>query len=144
MADLSVTSVLFLRPPRHLATHSTDLKGELCAPKISLLLLPEIVRLDDERHADLSWEKLLQRLEQRLDQLPLRAAHVDDDGEAAFAHVLAAGGGLNTVKMEHVNACNIVITHSFSVSLSFTHAHPHISIFVGTHNSQTTFLSSLP
>lgn len=69
----------------------TDLEGELGAAKVGLLLLPEVVRLDDERHADLGREELLQRLEQRLDELPLGAAHVDDDGEAAFAHVLAAG-----------------------------------------------------
>lgn len=67
---------------------STDLKGELCAAEICLLFLPEVVRFDDERHADLSWEELLQRLQERLDQFPLRAAHVDDDGEAAFTHVL--------------------------------------------------------
>lgn len=117
-----------------MATRSTDLKGELCAPKISLLLLPEIVRLDDERHADLSWEKLLQRLEQRLDQFPLRAAHVDDDGEAAFAHVLTGeeegGGRLDTVKMEHVNACKIVITHSLFLCLLHTHTHILIFLFL--------------
>lgn len=66
----------------------SDLKRELCAAKVCFLLLPEVVGLDDEGHTDLSWEKLLQRLQQRLDQLPLGAAHVDDDGEAAFAYVL--------------------------------------------------------
>lgn len=68
----------------------TDLKGELGAAKVGLLLLPEVVGLDDERHADFGREELLQRLEQRLDELPLGAAHVDDDGEAALADVLAA------------------------------------------------------
>lgn len=65
------------------------LKGELCTAKICLLLLPEVVRFDDERHADLRREELLQRLQQRLDQLPLGAAHVDDDSEAALADILA-------------------------------------------------------
>lgn len=100
-----------------MATASTDLKGELCTPKISLLLLPEIVRLDDECHADLSWEKLLQRLEQRLDEFPLRAAHVDDDGEAAFTHVLT--GGVNTVKMEHNMQSAVAVFHTNTHILIF-------------------------
>lgn len=66
-----------------------DLKGELRAAEVCLLFLPEVVWFDDERHTDLSWEKLLQGLQQRLDQLPLRAPHVDDDGETPFTDVLA-------------------------------------------------------
>lgn len=65
-----------------------DLKGELCTAKVCFLFLPEVVRLDDERHADLSWEKLLQCLQQGLDQFPLRATHVDDDSKATFTHIL--------------------------------------------------------
>lgn len=40
---------------------------------------------------DLSWEGFLQRLEEGLNEVPLGAPHVDDDGEATFAHVLTAG-----------------------------------------------------
>lgn len=75
---------------RERQNQGTDLEGELGAAKVGLLLLPEVVGLDDERHADLDREELLQRLEQRLDELPLGAAHVDDDGEATLADVLAA------------------------------------------------------
>lgn len=64
------------------------LKGELCTTEVRLLFLPEVVRFNDERHTDLSWEKLLQRLQQRLDQLPLRTTHVDDDGETTFTYIL--------------------------------------------------------
>lgn len=40
---------------------------------------------------DLGWEGFLQRLEEGLDEVPLGAPHVDDDGEATFAHVLTVG-----------------------------------------------------
>lgn len=76
-----------------LRQQKSDLEGELCAAEVGLLLLPEVVRFDDERHADLGREELLQRLQQRLDELPLGAAHVDDDGEAALADVLAVERG---------------------------------------------------
>jgi len=69
----------------------TDLKGELCAAEVGLLFLPEVVWFDDERHTDLSGEILLQRLQKRLDQLPLRTTHVDDDGESTLTDVLADG-----------------------------------------------------
>lgn len=52
-------------------TKPTDLKRELCTPEVRLLFLPKVVGLNDESHTDLSWERLLQRLEQRLNQLPL-------------------------------------------------------------------------
>lgn len=40
---------------------------------------------------DLGWKGFLQRLEEGLDEVPLGAPHVDDDGEATFAHVLTVG-----------------------------------------------------
>lgn len=40
---------------------------------------------------DLSWKGFLQRFEEGLDEVPLGAPHVDDDGEATFAHVLTVG-----------------------------------------------------
>lgn len=40
---------------------------------------------------DLSGKGFLQRLEEGLDEVPLGPPHVDDDGEATFAHVLAVG-----------------------------------------------------
>ena len=82
----------YLKPRPKENKKSADLEGELRAAKVCLLLLPEVVRFDDEGHADLGREKLLQRLQQRLDQLPLGPAHVDDDGKAPFTHVLAGDG----------------------------------------------------
>ena len=38
---------------------------------------------------DLSGKGFLQRLEEGLEEVPLGAPHVDDDGEATFANVLA-------------------------------------------------------
>ena len=67
------------------------LKDELGAAKVGLLLLPEVVRLDDEGHMDLGGKGFLQRLEEGLDEVPLGAPHIDDDGEATFANVLTAG-----------------------------------------------------
>lgn len=67
------------------------LKDELGAAKVGLLLLPEVVGFDDEGHMDLGWKGFLQCLEKRFDEVPLGAPHVDDDGEATFAHVLAVG-----------------------------------------------------
>ena len=69
-------------------TKPTDLEGELCAAKVCFLLLPEVVRFDDERHTDLDGEELLQRLQQGLDQFPLWPTHVDDHSETAFTYVL--------------------------------------------------------
>lgn len=40
---------------------------------------------------DLSGKGFLQRLEEGLDEVPLGPPHVDDDGEATFAHVLTVG-----------------------------------------------------
>lgn len=71
---------------------SSDLKGELCTAEVGLLFLPEVVRFDDERHTDLSREELLQGLQQRLDQLPLRAPHINDDCESTFTHILTERG----------------------------------------------------
>lgn len=84
------------------------------------MLLPEIVGLDDERHADLGWEELLQRLQQRLDEFPLRAAHVDDDGEAAFTHVLAGGGGVRgQVQNSENRTCKRMSNNNNTQSLYF-------------------------
>lgn len=41
---------------------------------------------------DAGWKRLLQDLQQRLDAVPLGAAHVHDDREAMFTHLLAAVG----------------------------------------------------
>lgn len=83
------------------------------------MLLPEIVGLDDERHADLGWEELLQRLQQRLDEFPLRAAHVDDDGEAAFTHVLAGGGVRGQVQNSENRTCKRMSNNNNTQSLYF-------------------------
>lgn len=68
------------------------LKDEFGAAKVGLLFLPEVVGFNDEGHMDLGWKGFLQRLEEGLDEVPLGAPHVDDDGEATFAHVLTVGG----------------------------------------------------
>lgn len=95
--NLCWTSHLYLKNMR-----KSNLKGELCTAEICLLLLPEVVRFDDERHTDLGWEKLLQRLQQRLDQFPLGATHVDDDGETAFTYILADGETEQTGELEKI------------------------------------------
>lgn len=67
------------------------LEDKFGATKVGLLLLPEVVGFDDEGHMNLGWKGFLQRLEEGLDEVPLGAPHVDDDGEATFAHVLTVG-----------------------------------------------------
>lgn len=69
------------------------LKDEFGAAKVGLLLLPEVVGFDDEGHMDLGGKGFLQCFEQGLDEVPLGAPHVDDDGEATFAYVLTVGEG---------------------------------------------------
>lgn len=68
------------------------LKLKLGAPKVGPLLLPEVVRFDDECDVDARREGLLQDLQQRLDAVPLGAAHVNNDSEAMFTHLLAGTG----------------------------------------------------
>lgn len=68
------------------------LKLKLGAAEIGPLLLPEVVRLDDESDVDARRERLLQDLQQRLDAVPLGAAHVHDDREAMFTDLVAGGG----------------------------------------------------
>lgn len=48
---------------------------------------------------DLGWKGLLQCLEEGLNEVPLGAPHVDDDGEATFANVLTVGG--SKVRQDH-------------------------------------------
>lgn len=42
---------------------------------------------------DAGWKRLLQDLQQRLDAIPFGAAHINDDREAMFTHLLAAMDG---------------------------------------------------
>jgi hypothetical protein len=87
-----VLKVLIAQRSRKRPTRAVPhLKDEFGAAKVGLLLLPEVVRLDDEGHMDLGGEGFLQRLEEGLDEIPLGAPHVDDDGEATFANVLTTG-----------------------------------------------------
>lgn len=65
------------------------LKLKLGAAEVGPLLLPEVVRLDDEGDVDAGRKGLLQDLQQRLDAVPLRATHINDDREAMFTHLLA-------------------------------------------------------
>lgn len=82
-------------------TKPTDLKGKLRTAKVRFLFLPEVVRFDDKGNTDLSWEKLLQCLQQRLDQFPLRPTHVDDDSKTTFAYVL-------TDRRDRINSRDVV------------------------------------
>lgn len=66
----------------------TYLKFKLGAPEIGPLFLPEVVWFDDEGDVDAGREGLLQDLQKRLDAVPLRASHVNDDREAMSAHLL--------------------------------------------------------
>lgn len=68
-----------------LATHGSYLKFKLRTAKVSPLLLPKVVRLDDECDVDAAGEGLLQDLQQRLDGVPLGPAHVHDHREASLA-----------------------------------------------------------
>lgn len=71
-------------------TGSTSyLEFKLGAAEVGPLLLPEVVRFDDERDVDAGRERLLQDLQQRLDAVPLGATHVNNDREAMFTHLLA-------------------------------------------------------
>lgn len=69
------------------------LKFEFRAAEVGSLFLPEVVRLDDEGDVDAGRERLLQYLQQRLDAVPLGAAHVNDDREAMFTHLLTGMDG---------------------------------------------------
>lgn len=69
------------------------LKFELRAAEVGPLLLPEVVWLDDEGDVDTRWERLLEDLQQRLDAVPFGAAHINDDREAMFTHLLAGMDG---------------------------------------------------
>lgn len=65
------------------------LKFKLGAAEVGPLLLPKVVRLNYEGDVDAGGKRLLQDLQQRLDAVPLGAAHIHDDGEAMFTHLLA-------------------------------------------------------
>jgi len=76
-----------------LSRSPSHLKLELGAAEVGPLLLPEVVRFDDEGDVDAGRERLLQDLQQRLDAVPLGAAHINDDREAMFTHLLAGVDG---------------------------------------------------
>lgn len=97
----------------------TDLKGELCTAEVSLLFLPEVVRFDDERHADFSREKFLQCLQQRLYQLPLGATHVDDDGKTTFTYVLTDGRNRGSEEMTQKALKLQTFMHEAGINLQF-------------------------
>lgn len=71
----------------------SHLELELGAAEVGPLLLPEVVRFDDESNVDAGWERLLQDLQQRLDAVPLGAAHINDDREAMLTHLLTGTEG---------------------------------------------------
>lgn len=62
---------------------------------------------------DLGGKRFLQRLEEGLDEVPLGAPHVDDDGEATFAHVLAVGRP--EVRQGHSGQLTLWSAHSKSI-----------------------------
>lgn len=69
------------------------LKFELRAAEVGPLLLPEVVWFDNEGDVDAGGKRLLQDLQQRLDAVPFGAAHINDDREAMFTHLLAGMDG---------------------------------------------------
>lgn len=69
------------------------LKFKFRAAEVGPLLLPEVVRFDDEGDVDAGREGLLQDLQERFDAFPLGAAHINDDCEAMFTHILAGMDG---------------------------------------------------
>lgn len=69
------------------------LKFKLGAAEVGPLLLPKVVRFNDEGDVDAGWKRLLQDLQERFDAVPLGAAHIHDDGEAMFTHLLAGMEG---------------------------------------------------
>lgn len=80
-----------------LAAHGSYLEFKLRTAEVRPLLLPEVVRLDDESDVDAAGEGLLQDLQQRLDGVPLGPAHVHDHREASLADLFAREKG-NTLK----------------------------------------------
>ena len=86
-----VQKTLTAQTPRRKRESNTHLELELGASEVGAVLLPEVVRLDDEGHVDAGGERLLQDLQNRLDAIPLGAAHVHDDREAMSGHILAGG-----------------------------------------------------
>lgn len=121
----------------------TDLEGELCAAKVGFLFLPEVVGFDDERHADLSREKLLQRLQQRFDQLPLGAAHVDDDGEASFTDVLAAADVIVRKPSEH-QSCLFLIKHKPGSSSTIYQVYIYTHLLLSSLGLSVVMLPKIP
>lgn len=69
------------------------LKFKLGAAEVGPLLLPKVVRFNNEGDVDTGWKRLLQDLQKRFDAVPLGAAHIHDDGEAMFTHLLAGMDG---------------------------------------------------
>lgn len=69
------------------------LKFKLGAAEVGPLLLPKVVRFNYEGNVDAGRKRLLQDLQKRFDAVPLGAAHIHDDGEAMFAHLLAGMDG---------------------------------------------------
>lgn len=69
------------------------LKLKLGAAEVGPLLLPKVVRFNDEGDVDAGWKRLLQDLQKRFDAVPLGAAHIHDDGEAMFTHLLTGMDG---------------------------------------------------
>lgn len=84
------------RPLQRQANRSAEgsyLEFKLGAAEVGPLLLPEVIRLDDESYVDAGGEGLLQDLQQRLDAVPLGAPHVNDDREAMLTHLLTGTDG---------------------------------------------------
>ncbi len=69
---------------------SAHLEFVLLTADAGPLLLPEVVRLDDEGDVDLRREELLQHLEDGLHRRPRGPAHVDHHAEADVPHVVTA------------------------------------------------------
>lgn len=74
-----------------MATQSEPyLKFKFGAAKIRPLFLPEVVGLDYQGYVDAARKGLLQDLQQRLDGVPLGAAHVHNHCEPSLADFLTA------------------------------------------------------
>lgn len=69
------------------------LKFKFGAAEVGPLLLPKVVRFNDEGNVDAGRKRLLQDLQKRFDAVPLGATHIHDDGEAMFTNLLAGMDG---------------------------------------------------
>lgn len=90
--DLRVEVVFTLNligenPWQKISNVESHLKDEFGTAKISFLLLPEVVRFDDQGNMNLSRKGFLKGLQQRLDQVPFGSPHINDNSESSFTDI---------------------------------------------------------